>query len=1312
MPTEMELTLEQTQQGVSYEVSNIRVNSFTMKMEILLVSTSNKLMVGNLKMVVKITCILHSSHDDGSKPLSDDGKKVEEDPRKESECKDQEKEDNVYSTNNVNTVSSTINAAGTNKVNAVGGKTSIKLPFDLNMHVLEDDSIFNFSRDDEDDGVVADINNLDTTIKVSHILTTRIHKDHLLDQEESKKALNGFSRIKKDERGIVIRNKARLVAQGYTQEEGIDYDECLLYGKIQEEVYVCQPPGFKDPDFLDRVYKVEKALYGLHQAPRAWYETLSTYLLDNGFQRGKIDKTLFIKRHKGDILLVQVYMDDIIFGSINKELCNAFEKLIHEKFLLGITKVKIASTPMETQKPLPKDEDGEEVDVYMYRSIIGSLIYLTSSRPDIMFTVCACDRYQVNPKVSHLYAVKRIFRYLKGQLKLGLWYPKDSPFDLVAYTDSDYVGASLDKKSKIGAKKSVRLMMGMLFGMELELMLAKTINGEVQLHALVDGKKIVIAESSVRRDLQLADEEGVPQPSDPIENVEDEAVYKELGDILVRATTIASSLEVEQDSGNINKTQSKATPNESSSQGTNSGGGPWCQETIGDTIAQTRLKSVSKHSNDSLLKRGNTLQSDQDRLKIDELMALCTTLQNWVLDLEKTKTTQHNEIASLKRRVKKLEKKNRSRTHRLKRLYKFGLTAKVEFFNNEESLGEDASKQGRIDAIDADEEITQVSVHDVNVSAGEEVFATTVDDITLDQVLEEMKSIKPKKKGIVIQELADLMKKKGHVREKSKKEEEANIALIETWDDIQAKIDADHQLAERMHAQEKKDLSIKEKATLFQQLLKKRRKHFAAKRAEEKRNKHNKSANREDNVYLPKEHVRIQAQRFEVERITKKQKVEDNKATTKLKQLMKIIPDEEEVALDAIPLAVKSPMIIDWKIYKEGRKSYYQIMRADGKSQIYMFFSQMLKSFDREDLEDLYKLVKAKYESTRPVEDLDLLLWGDLKTMFEPHVEDKVWRNQQEYKVLNWKLFESFGVHSLMMQHVQIYMLVENKYPLAPLTLSMMLEKKLMIDYETGFSAAHEIQRKYSKDEAPEEIKTFLKKITVLLQALVIIVRTDNSTEFKNQVLQEYFNSVGISHQASSVRTPQQNEVVITKKLMLVGGARNTVDFFSCTKPDISFLHVLWALYAILRMIVKILGKLGVKGGISFFIGYSANSCAYRVYNRRTKKIIETMNVTFVELSVMAFKQTMYDDHIGGQPPATPRTISAAQAPQVLQTSTATTTIADTAPTPTNSSSQATSIPSTLQDVDELETQQQHVQHELVTIADNVLMLCSMKIRL
>ncbi|GJT27023.1 putative ribonuclease H-like domain-containing protein [Tanacetum coccineum] len=518
---------------------------------------------------------LKSSPDAGFKPSGDDEKKVTEEPGKEggdsskySKSNDQDKDDNVNSTNNVN-------VASTNEVNAIGRKTSIELLDDPNMPELEDIA---FLDDDEDVGAKADMNNLNTFMTVSPILTTRIHKDHpveqiigdlnlapqtrrmtknleehglfssvqqrtnhkdfqnclfacFLSQEEPKKVIHALKdpswieamqeellqfklqevwtlvdlpngkraigtkwvfRNKKDERGIVIKNKARLVAQGYTQEEGIDYDEvfapvarieairlflayasfkdfvvyqmdvksAFLYGKIEEEVYVCQPPGFEDPDFPDRVYKVEKALYGLHQAPRAW--------------------------DKGDILLVQVYVDDIIFGSTKKSLCTEFEKMMHKKFqmssmgeltfFLGLqvkqkedgifisqdkyvteilkkfsfTDVKTARTPMETQKPLLKDEDGKEVDVYMYRSMIGSLMYLTSSRPNIMFAVYAYARYQVNPKVSHLHAVKRVFRYLKGQPKLGLWYPKYSPFYLVAYTDSDYAGASLDRKLTTG----------------------------------------------------------------------------------------------------------------------------------------------------------------------------------------------------------------------------------------------------------------------------------------------------------------------------------------------------------------------------------------------------------------------------------------------------------------------------------------------------------------------------------------------------------------------------------------------------------------------------------------------------------------------------------------------------------------------------------------------------------------------------------------------------------------------------------------------------------------------------------------------
>nr|GEX43948.1 hypothetical protein [Tanacetum cinerariifolium] len=276
-----------------------------------------------------------------------------------------------------------------------------------------------------------------------------------------------------------------------------------------------------------------------------------------------------------------------------------------------------------------------------------------------------------------------------------------------------------------------------------------------------------------------------------------------------------------------------------------------------------------------------------------------------------------------------------------------------------------------------------------------------------------------------------------------------------------------------------------------------------------------------------------------------------------------------------------------------------------------------------------------------------------------------------------------------------------------------------------------------SKDEAPEVIITFLKRITVLLQSPVIIIRIDNDTKFKDQVLKEYFDTVGVSHQMSYVQTLQQNGVVERQNRTLVEAARTMLIFsraplflwaeaIATAKPDISFLYVFGAL-CYPKNDREDIRKLGAKGDIGFFIGYSADSCAYRIFNRRTKKIMETMNVSFDELSAMAFEQrsskprlqsmtsgqissgldltyapstittqqptegeldllfeAMYDDYIGGHPPATARTVPPAQEPQVRQTSTESTTIADTAPTPTNSSSLATNIPITSQDVDKL----------------------------
>ncbi|GJX26177.1 putative ribonuclease H-like domain-containing protein [Tanacetum coccineum] len=259
-------------------------------------------------------------------------------------------------------------------------------------------------------------------MNVSPIPITRIYKDHPKDQ------------IIGD---INSATQTRRMTKIFEELAMMDVKSSFLYGTIEDEVYVCQPPGFEDPQFPDKVYKVEKALYGLHQAPRAWYETLSTYLLENGFKRGIIDKTLFIKKDKGDIMLVQVMQrDDGIFISQDKYVANILKKF-------DFVTMKTTSTPIENHKALLKDEEAKDVDVHLYRS----LMYLTASRPDIMFVVCACARFQVTPKVSHLHDVKRIFRYLKGQPKLGLWYPRDSPFDLEAFFDSDYTGASLDRKS-------------------------------------------------------------------------------------------------------------------------------------------------------------------------------------------------------------------------------------------------------------------------------------------------------------------------------------------------------------------------------------------------------------------------------------------------------------------------------------------------------------------------------------------------------------------------------------------------------------------------------------------------------------------------------------------------------------------------------------------------------------------------------------------------------------------------------------------------------------------------------------------------
>ncbi|GKB90299.1 retrovirus-related pol polyprotein from transposon TNT 1-94, partial [Tanacetum coccineum] len=313
-------------------------------------------------------------------------------------------------------------------------------------------------------------------------------------------------RNKLDENGIVSRNKARLVAQGYNQQEGIDYDEtyapvarlesirillayacaldfklfqmdvksAFLNGFINEEVYVAQPPGFIDFEKPDHVYKLKKALYGLKQAPKAWYDRLKAFLIKHEYKMGMVDNTLFTKKKSSNLIIVQIYVDDIIFGSTCQDMCDEFAKIMHDEFEMsmmgelnfflglqikqmedgiffnqskyikemlkkfGLEDSKPMKTPMSSDTKLTKDEECESVDSTKYRGMIGSLLYLTASRPDIMFSVCLCAHFQEAPKTSHLEAVKRIFRYIKGTTHLGLWYPKGTGIETVVYADSDH----------------------------------------------------------------------------------------------------------------------------------------------------------------------------------------------------------------------------------------------------------------------------------------------------------------------------------------------------------------------------------------------------------------------------------------------------------------------------------------------------------------------------------------------------------------------------------------------------------------------------------------------------------------------------------------------------------------------------------------------------------------------------------------------------------------------------------------------------------------------------------------------------------
>ncbi|GJZ42289.1 uncharacterized mitochondrial protein-like protein [Tanacetum coccineum] len=507
-----------------------------------------------------------------------------------------------------------------------------------------------------------------------------------------------------------------------------------------------------------------------------------------------------------------VYVDDIIFGSTNKDLCTRFEKLMKDKFQMSsmgeltfflglqVQQKEDGIFIIDLEKPLVKDGDADDVDVHLYRSMIGSLMYLTTSRPDIMFAVRACARFQVTPKTSHLLAIKRFFRYLIDKPTLGLWYSRDSPFELFAYTDSDYAGATQDRKStSAGCQFWVNKLISWQC-MKQTVVATSTTEAEY-----VATANLLTKCFNVRRHVKRGRDIKIPRSSGPPVKVGDEAVHKELGERMESAATTASSLEAEQYSG-------------------------------------------------SGLRYQDTILGD-------------------VLDLEKAKSDQAIEIASLKKRVDKQEKRRKFKTTGLKRLKKVGAARRIETSNDSLGAQEDASKQERrIEDIDVDAEVTLVNetqerqdedlMFDIGVLDGDEMFvdattgekdeqSTKLDDSTageavtttgvedsalptipttveetLAQTLMEIKAAKPKAKGIVFYYLEkQTLTKKDQValdedlarniqaqldaeiiedeRLERQKQVEANIELIESWENTHAMMDANRLLAEKLQTRER-----------------------------------------------------------------------------------------------------------------------------------------------------------------------------------------------------------------------------------------------------------------------------------------------------------------------------------------------------------------------------------------------------------------------------------------------------------------------------------------------------------------------------
>ncbi|GJV70493.1 ribonuclease H-like domain-containing protein [Tanacetum coccineum] len=622
--------------------------------------------------------------------------------------------------------------------------------------------------------------------------------------------------------------------------------------------------------------------------------------------------------------------------------------------------------------------------------MIGSLMYLTASRPDIMFTVCACARFQVTPKTSHLHAVKRIFRYLKGQPKLGLWYPRDSPFDSEAFSDSDYARASLDRNPQQAVVNflarvdflstcSINYALTVsptIYASYIEQFLntstSKIVNSVKQIHAIVDGKAVIISESLVRSDILFNGEDGkvtllfdsmlvqnqapegegsaIPPEPQPTPSTSQPNVSEPQTESLQTKTppTVSHELQTEAHIEQIlpspstyQRKQRKTQKHRRAKQVTalpqtsvpldhgadeavhkegvteiGSGDRPRRQDTtLGGADAQTRPETASKMSRDPPLSEVNTSGRGEDSMEYhDDLMDFVPP-------------TPHDSPLS------------------------GGNTP--------------GSDEGRMELIqELMETCTSLTKR---VLALEE--AKTAQDRVITRLKLRVKRLEKKRKARTPQPMKRRLFK-GRVETSTDKK-----VIVEDKGSGEkgVLVEEKPELAQRLHEEELAELD---------RALKERQKQEEA-----------------TSVALAEEFDEIQKQKLK----------EDNDAKEELRDSMDVVP-RDDVAIDVESLATKY-LIVDWKTHiLNENMMYYQIIRADGSSKNYKIFSEMLDDFDRQDVIDLHRLVNERYETTSP-EGYDLLLWGDLKTLFEPNEEDEIWKNQQDYNLISWRLFDSCGVH-------------------------------------------------------------------------------------------------------------------------------------------------------------------------------------------------------------------------------------------------------------------------------------------------------------